>query len=72
MHCSKEFFLKKIREIDFKQKNFQSYRRLLVRKLETTAWRGRYLQALKKFQSAGMQIIYLDETYPHPTCTVVS
>jgi hypothetical protein len=49
LHCSKVFLQKNIRETEFKWKKFQSKRRLLVEKPDIAAWRGSYLQALKKF-----------------------
>lgn len=72
LDCSKEFLRKLLRRLGFRWKKCQSRRKILIEKPDIAAWRGRFLQEMRKFRNDGRSIVYVDETYIHGTHCVSS
>lgn len=57
-----------LHSIGFKYKRCQSKRKILMERHDITAWRGRYLQKMRKNRTVDKRpVVFLDETYIHNT-----
>lgn len=69
----KEFLRKLLKEMGFRFKKCKNKRKILMERNDIVAWRGRYLRRMKRNHDAGDKqktVVYLDETWIHPTYTV--
>lgn len=57
-----------LKRLGFRFKRCQSKRKVLMERYDITAWRARYIERLRKNRLVDKRpVVYLDETYIHPT-----
>lgn len=57
-----------LKRIGFRFKRCQSKRKVLIERYDITAWRARYIERMRKNRLVDKRpVVFLDETYIHPT-----
>ncbi|XP_068081808.1 uncharacterized protein [Anabrus simplex] len=52
-----------LRDMGFKWKKCQNFRKILVERPNIVSWRCRYLRAMRRYRSDNRSIVYIDETW---------
>lgn len=60
---SKSFLRKLVKQLGFRWKRCQSYRKVLIERFNIVDLRCEYLRRIEKYRQQGLNLVYLDETW---------